>query len=511
MFNFGQERPFAKSLLLPTAVRVKCAAQILRCDDMSPGISPIQRMSGTDVPTEETRILVVDDEAAARNALVELLREEGFAVRSAADGFKALGQVDAWSPHLIITDVKMPGLDGLELMKKLRERGDIVGIVVMTAFGSVESAVEAMQQGADDYLTKPVHFPELLVVVRKVLGHQQLRQENSLLKSELSEAGSDGVQWIGTSKASRDLVALIRQVSHSDAPALVLGDHGTGKQLVARALHDWGARAAGPFVTVHCAGLEASVLEAEVFGHVAGALPGTTSARDGALARANGGTLLLNDVSHLPGGAQSRLLRFLQEGVFERLGGSETETSDVRIVAACDVDLQQVETFRDELYYRLNVVTLRVPSLRQRWEDLPALAMHFLQVQAKQRGKHIRGFSDRTLHVLQHFDWKDNVRQLEHCVERAVVLCNEREVQPRHLPREVLHHSPSDSGDAPRMPGSSMADIEKYAILSTLELVRGSTRKAAEILGISPRKIQYRLAEYREAGPSGVPAVKPTK
>ncbi len=464
---------------------------------------------------EELRILVVDDEAAARNALVELLRDEGFAVRSAADGFKALGQVDEWSPQLLITDVKMPGMDGLELMKKLRERGDVLGIVVMTAFGSVENAVEAMHRGADDYLTKPVHFPELLVVVRKVLEHQRLRHENSRLKSELDRDGhNDGVNWIGTSKASRDLVALIRQVAHSEAPALVLGERGTGKQLVARALHDWGARLAGPFVTLRCAGLDESMIDAELFGHEAGALPGATSARDGAVTRAHGGTLLLDEVSHLPPAVQNKLLRFLQEGTFERLGGSETFDADVRVVAASEVDLHDVAGeggFRDDLYYRLNVVTLRVPTLRQRWEDLPALAMHFLQIHAREQNKRIRGFSDRALHVLQHYDWADNVRQLEHCVERAVVLCTEREIQPKHLPREVLHHTQGATGDAPRIPGSSMAEIEKYAILSTLELVRGSTRKAAEILGISPRKIQYRLAEYREAGPSGVPAVKSAK
>lgn len=464
---------------------------------------------------EETRILVVDDEAAARNALVELLREESFAVHSAADGFKALGQVDEWAPHLIITDVKMPGMDGLELMKKLRERGDIVGIVVMTAFGSVENAVEAMQRGADDYLTKPVHFPELLVVVHKVLEHQRLRRENSRLKSELDRDGAEGgVSWIGNSKTSRDLVALIKQVSHSDAPALVLGERGTGKQLVARALHDWGGRAAQPFVTVRCAGLDESMIEAELFGHEAGALPGTTSPREGAVARANGGTLLLDEVSHLPQPVQIKLLRFLQEGVYERLGGSDALRADVRVVAASEVDLHDAAGeggFRDDLYYRLNVVTLRVPTLRQRWEDLPALAMHFLKHHARAHNKTITGFSDRALHVLQHHDWGDNVRQLEHCVERAVVLCTEREIAPKHLPRDVLHQTQGTSGDAPRIPGASMADIEKYAILSTLELVRGSTRKAAEILGISPRKIQYRLAEYRESGPSGVPAVKNTK
>lgn len=459
---------------------------------------------------EGPRILVVDDEAAARSALSELLREEGFQVRSAADGYKALGQLEDWTPDLLITDVKMPGLDGIGLMKKVREQLPGVGVVVMTAFGSVENAVEAMQQGADDYLTKPVHFPELLVVVRRVLEHYALRSENEKLRHELeSPADAGSVEWIGQSKASRELLALVRQVSDSDASVLVLGESGTGKELVARALHAWGSRAQHPFVTLHCAGLDEAALEQELFGYEQGAFPGAASRRDGLLAKANKGTLFLDEVGQLPAGMQVKLLRFLQDRSFERVGGSESSSVDVRVVAASDHDMHRdVETgkFREDLFYRLNVITLRVPALRQRREDVPALAMHFLQQYGGKNRKVIRGFSDRALRVLLNFEWPGNVRQLEHCVERAVVLCQSGEIEPRHLPREVMAHERT-LDETPVIPGTSMAELEKYAILKTLEHVRGSTSKAAEILGISPRKIQYRLAEYRDAEPSGTPAV----
>jgi len=462
------------------------------------------------VKPEGARVLVVDDEASARTALAELLREEGFAVRSAADGYKALGQLEEWTPDLVITDVKMPGLDGISLMQKVREQLPGVGVVVMTAFGSVENAVAAMQQGADDYLTKPVHFPELLVVVHRVLDHYALRRENQKLRSEL-EGPSDesGVEWIGQSKASRELLALVRQVSDSDASVLVLGESGTGKELVARALHAWGARAARPFVTLHCAGLDETALEQELFGYEQGAFPGASSQRDGLLAKAHGGTLFLDEIGQLPAGMQVKLLRFLQDRSFERVGGTQTHSVDVRVVAASDHDLHRdVETgkFREDLFYRLNVITLRVPALRQRREDVPALAMHFLASYSRKNRKVIRGFNDRALRVLLNYEWPGNVRQLEHCVERAVVLCQGGEVEPRHLPREVLAQERA-LDESPVIPGTSMAELEKYAILKTLEHVRGSTSKAAEILGISPRKIQYRLAEYRDADPSGIPAV----
>jgi len=458
---------------------------------------------------EGPRILVVDDESAARSALCELLREDGFAVRSAADGYKALGQLEDWAPDLLLTDVKMPGMDGITLMKKVKAQFGSVGVVVMTAFGSVENAVEAMQEGADDYLTKPVHFSELLMVVRRVLSHWSLRKENESLREALAAPPpSDSVHWIGQSKASRQLLALVHQVSDADASVLVVGERGTGKKLVAKMLHEGGSRVERPFVTLHCAGLDDAALEKELFGYETGAFPGATSRRDGLFHRADKGTLFVDEVDHLSAGMQLKLLLFLEERSFKTMGGEESTPVDIRLIAACGHDLQEDVAsgrFREDLFYRLNIITLRAPALRQRREDIPALATHFLRQTCRKNRRPIRGFHDRALRILIHYEWPGNVSQLEHCVERAVVLCQGLEIEPRHLPREILtnEHEPTDR---PEIPGASMAELEKYAILKTLEHVRGSTHKAAEILGISPRKIQYRLAEYRDAEPSGAPA-----
>jgi len=463
-------------------------------------------MSDLQIPSSGN-VLVVDDEAAARSALVELLREEGFTVRSAADGFKALGQIDDWIPDLLITDVNMPGMDGMQLMQKVRERIEGVSVIVMTAYGSVENAVAAMQQGADDYLTKPLHFGELLVVVRRVLASHELRRENTRLKSALSgESITTGVDWIGQSKASRELLGLVRQVAASDASVLIVGESGTGKELVARALHEWSPRKDKPFVAVHCASLNEGVLESELFGHEKGAFTGATARREGRFAKADGGTLLLDEVGDIPMATQVKLLRVLQEREYERVGGDETVPVDVRVIAATNKDLQKEVRegrFREDLYYRLNVISLRTPPLTQRREDIPALAQHFLDRAKARSRKMIRGFSDRALRVLLNADWPGNVRELENCIERAVVLCQGNEIEPRHLPREIMQHERS-ADEMPPIPGTTMADLEKYAILKTLEHVHGSTSKAAEMLGISPRKIQYRLAEYRgETPPAG--------
>jgi two-component system response regulator HydG len=445
-------------------------------------------------------ILIVDDEPAARAALVDLLREEGFTVRSAADGFKALGQMDDWTPDLVITDVKMPGMDGIELMAKVRERLEGTAVVVMTAYGSVEHAVSAMQQGADDYLTKPVHFPELLQVVRRVLANDEVRRENARLRATPAAPAGTGLEWIGQSKESRELIALVHQAATTDTPVLIQGEPGTGKEQIARMLHAWSSRSEGPFVVVECAGADPDALERELFGHEAGAFAGATAARDGKLMKAAGGTIVLDDVGEMPHAVQAKLLRVLQEKQLERIGGEETLAVDVRVIATSHRDLLddvRAARFREDLFYMLDVVHLPIPALAQRREDLPALAMHFLERHAGKCGKEIRGFSDRALRVLVGADWPGNVRQLENCIQRAVVMCQGTEIEPKHLPRDVMAHVRA-SDEAPPIPGSSMAELERYAILKTLEHVRGSTSKAAEILGISPRKIQYRLAQYRE-------------
>jgi DNA-binding NtrC family response regulator len=456
----------------------------------------------------KAEILVVDDETSARTGLVELLRDEGYGVRGAADGFKAIGQLEGWTPDLVITDVHMPGMDGIELLAKIRDRIAGAGVVVMTAFSTVERAVEAMKLGADDYLTKPIRFDELLVVVERILQHRAVLRENERLREVLNADGDDA-GWIGRSNASREVVELLRQVADASASVLVLGESGTGKELAARALHHWSSRKDKPFVSVHCAALAEGLLESELFGHEKGAFTGAVARREGRFAKADGGTLFLDEISEIPPPTQVKLLRVLQEREFERVGGDETIRVDVRIVAASNRDLHKaVEAghFREDLYYRLNVINVRLPTLRERRADIPLLALHFLRRHAVKNKKELRGFSERALDALSAYDWPGNVRQLENCIERAVVLCNDYEIEPRHLPKEVM--APGRAADElPPIPGSPLADLERYAILKTLEDVGGSTSQAAKILGISPRTIQYRLNEYREHDPSGLPAV----
>jgi DNA-binding NtrC family response regulator len=454
------------------------------------------------------RVLIADDEPAARSALGEMLREEGYEVQTAADGYKALGKIDEWTPDVLITDVKMPALGGIELMQKLRERLPEVAIIVMTAFGSVEGAVEAMRLGADDYLPKPVHFPQLLVVLERVLKSRAIQRENAALRSQLSASGGQpGV--IGQSKPFREFLDLINQVAGAPVSVLISGETGSGKSFAARHLHARSPRAGGKFVTLRCGSSAEAALERELFGvEQAGEVQ-----REGLLAEANGGTLYLDAISELPLGLQGKLLHFLQDRTYTRVGGAQRLTSDARVIASTSHDLERSARegrFRDDLFYRLNVVALRSPTLRERRDDIPLLAMHFLRKYATQAAKSLSGFSERALGVLLNFDWPGNLRQLENCIERAVVLARGSEIEPRDLPRELMQKQRGDES-LPTIPGASLRELERFAILRTLEHVGGSTSKAAKILGISPRKIQYRLNEYRSTPQSGVPSVIATK
>ncbi len=455
----------------------------------------------------KSRIVVVDDEASARTAMAELLRDEGYEVRVASDAFKALAHLDGWNPDMVITDVQMPGMTGIELISKIREQHSSLGILTVTAFSSVEKAVEAMHLGADDYLTKPVNVDELLIVVERILAKQAIMHENDRLRSVLAIEG-DEAGWVGHSRASRELIQLLRQVADSEASLLLLGEAGTGKELAAQAVHRWSARNERPFVTVRCAGFTEQALQRELFGHESG-VSGATATRKGRFEEAQGGTLLLDEITEISMGTQVKLLRALQDAEISRLGSEESISVDVRVIAATTGDLQaEVEAgrFRQDLYYRLDVVSVRLPTLRERQEDVPLLAMHFLRRHCARNRKDIRGFNERVLQVLRRFAWPGNVRQLENAIERAVVLCDDLRIEPRHLPRELMGLKPP-SEQMPSIPGSSMAELEKYAIIKTLEYVGGSTSRAAKMLGISARTIQYRLNEYREHEPSGVPAI----
>ncbi|HVK87455.1 MAG TPA: sigma-54 dependent transcriptional regulator [Kofleriaceae bacterium] len=454
------------------------------------------------------RILVVDDEVNARTALAELLRDEGFEVETAADAFKALGKYEGFLPHVVVTDLKMPGMDGIELVKKIRSFEDASSVIVMTAFGAVSSAVDAMRAGAADYLTKPLNFDELLVVLDKVFEQQALRREARQLRARVRDRVAPN-NIVGASPPMQRVFEVVDQVAPSKATVLITGESGTGKELVANALHQRSPRTSGPFIKLHCAALAESLLESELFGHEKGSFTGAMARKDGRFSLADGGTLFLDEIGEISPSIQVKLLRFLQEHEFERVGGTQTIKVDVRVIAATNRNLSEEVAkgrFREDLYYRLNVVSLEMPPLRERRTDIPALAKFFLDRYAKENAKTIEGFAPETMELLAAYDWPGNVRELENAIERAVVLTTRSQIEPKALPPNVRPRA--TPAGMPVIPGSKLEEIERYAILETLKAAGGSTSKAAEILGISVRTIQYRLHQYNEAPRSEVDVVR---
>ncbi|XXY52563.1 sigma-54 dependent transcriptional regulator [Sorangium sp. So ce269] len=443
-----------------------------------------------------SRVLVVDDEASARSGLEKLLRQEGYAVDAAGDGVEALEVAAERPPDVVVTDLKMPKMDGVALLGKLREQDPALPVIVVTAFGDVSSAVQAMRAGAEDYLTKPVDFDALLLSIERALERSALRVEAENLRRQLREREGDGVEGlIGASPAMQKIYRMARQVAGARATVLITGESGTGKGELARAIHAKGPRARAPFVTLHCAALAESLLESELFGHERGAFTGADRRRIGRFEQANGGTLFLDEVGEIAPSTQVKLLRVLQERMFERVGGNDTVSVDVRLIAATNRNLAaavQEGRFREDLYYRLNVVHIDMPPLRVRDTDVLLLANHFLRRFAAENHRKIEGFTDEARAKLVAHRWPGNVRELENAIERAVVLCDDERIDAEHLPIDA---APVAKG-ALRIPGATMAEIERYAILSTLEATNGSTTRAAELLDISIRTIQYRLHEY---------------
>ncbi len=455
------------------------------------------------------RILIVDDEASARGALAEILTDEGYTVRVAPDGFKALAVAGELAPHVVLTDVKMPGLDGLGLLKELRERHPETAVILMTAFGAVEAAVRAMREGAADYLTKPLNSDELLVVLERCLEQARLLEETGRLRKQLSERYSfDNI--VGRSPEMQQLFKTVAQVAPTKATVLVSGESGTGKELVAAALHQHSERADKPFIKLHCAALADNLLESELFGHERGAFTGADRRRIGRFEQAHGGTLFLDEIGEISASTQVKLLRVLQGQQFERVGGNQPVQVDVRLVAATNRDLKEqvrLGKFREDLYYRLNVINLHLPPLRERLGDAAALAVHFLEKFNNENNKAIKSFDDEAMAIVKRHSWPGNVRELENVVERAVVLCTGSHIGARDLPQELRSLGPSQHG-RPNIPGATMAELERFAILETLSHVGGSTAAAAEMLGVSVRTIQYRLREYNDVMKSGVPAIE---
>jgi len=452
------------------------------------------------VPTEgarnkaTVRVVVADDEASARNGLSSLLRGEGFDVVVAEDGTSALARVQETAPQVLVTDLHMPGIDGIELLRRAKEVDPDLIVVLVTAFADVETAVRAMQLGAEHYLTKPVQIDELILVIRREIDRRSLQHEATELRARLQDRlRFDSI--VGSSPAMQQIFDVIEQVAPSKASVLITGESGTGKELVAQAIHEHSPRARAPFVKLHCAALAETILESELFGHEKGSFTGAAARREGRFKQADGGTLFLDEIGEITPAIQVKLLRFLQERTFERVGGNETLKVDVRIIAATNRDLTaeiSAGKFREDLFYRLNVVNIEMPPLRARPSDLLPLATHFLQRFAKENSKRIEGFSDDAVERLGAYRWPGNVRELENVIERAVVLCDGSLLTAKHLPAGVG----AVQKGAVRIPGSTLEEIERHAILSTLEACAGRTAAAAQMLDISVRKIQYKLNEY---------------
>jgi len=451
------------------------------------------------MPAEEKtkgRVLVVDDEPSARSGLERLLQQEGFSVKTAADGAIALKVAAEFAPDVVVTDLKMPRMDGIALLRLLREQDDGIPVIVATAFGDVSSAVTAMRAGADDYLTKPIDIDALVLSIERTTERRALRVEAENLRRQAREQEGEGLRGlIGTSAAMQNVYRVARQVAGSRATVLITGESGTGKGELARAIHALSPRAKAPFIALHCTALAESLLESELFGHEKGSFTGAERRRTGRFEQADGGTLFLDEIGEISPLLQVKLLRVLQERTFERVGGNEVVKVDVRVLAATNRDLaKEVREgrFREDLYYRLNVVRIEMPPLRLRGGDAVVLANHFLNRFAEENHSAARTFTERARIKIARHRWPGNVRALENAIERAVVLADGTQIDEADLPFE----SEPDVQGGVRIPGSTMAEIERHAILATLEATSGSTSKAAEILDISVRTIQYRLHEY---------------
>jgi DNA-binding NtrC family response regulator len=443
------------------------------------------------------RVLIVDDEPGTRDALAEILSDDGYEVSVAADGEEALEKVRAEAPDMVISDLRMPKLDGLELLARSLDADSEIGFVLMTAFGTIKTAVEAMKRGAADYLVKPVNAEEMEICVARCLEKRRLLMEARGLRQRID----DRVRFaniIGDSPQMQIVFKTVAQVAPSRSNVLITGESGTGKELIAQAIHHHSARKDSPFVVLNCSSLSETLLESELFGHEKGAFTGALTRRRGRFEQADGGTLFLDEIGEIPLPTQVKLLRFLQEREFERVGGNETIRVDVRIVAATHADLKRLVAegrFREDLYYRLNVIEIALPALRERKADIAALVHHFVQRYAAENQKKVTGIEEQALHDLIRYDWPGNIRELQNVIERAVVLCVGERIGRNNLP-ELVGTKESEGARFRFTPGVTLAEAERELILGTLDAVGGQVPRAAELLGISARKIYYRLKEY---------------
>ncbi|MEW6237679.1 MAG: sigma-54 dependent transcriptional regulator [Candidatus Omnitrophota bacterium] len=454
----------------------------------------------------QKKILIADDEIGIQNLLSRVLKGEGYDVRIAGRGDEAIRMALEDPPDLVLCDIKMPGKDGIETLAELKEFSGEIEVIMLTAHSTVESAVKAMKLGATDYLKKPFDVDELKIVIEKVLGLAEIKRENSTLRQEIGlKYGIDHI--IGKDPKMMEIFDLIKTVAATPSTVLIYGESGTGKELIAGAIHYHSPRRHRRFVKVNCAAISEELLESELFGHEKGAFTGAVRANEGKFILADGGSILLDEVSEMSPKLQAKLLRVLQEREVDKVGGREPIPVDARVMATTNRNLEEEikkGRFREDLYYRLNVVNISFPPLRERKGDIPELALRFFEKYNMEMNKKIQGIDKDAEQALFRYHWPGNVRQLQNCIERAIVLCQGSKIELKHLPPEILRtaSSPEPAKETGLEVGFTVAEMEKQLIFKTLDFTKNNRTRAAEILGISIRTLRNKLNEYFKDHPS---------
>jgi len=453
-------------------------------------------------------ILIADDEPSMRKSLLELLREEGYTMLEASDGETAVALTRNHRPAVVLMDINLPGLDGLAALREIKRSVPDTVVIVFTAYGTSERAIEAMKAGAYDYLEKPFELDEFLLIIRRSLQYHDLLGEVRQLRSQVTQKHQEtpDKSIIGSSGQMQEIFKLIGRVAPTDTTVLIQGESGTGKELIADALQRHSLRTDRPFIKVNCGALPETLLESEIFGHEKGAFTGAVAQRKGRFEQADGGSIFLDEIGDLSPALQVKLLRVLQERQFERVGGNKTISANVRVMAATHRDLERAlreGTFRDDLYYRLNVVTIQIPPLRERREDIPPLLDHFLRKFAEKNRREVTGLTAAARDALLKYDYPGNVRELENIVERAVLLCRGRVIDLEDLPTTVRPGQRSAAEPLPKDLPGVLGEIERQAIQSALDRSGGVQTQAASELGISERVLRYKMKKYGLEGRSG--------
>ena len=453
----------------------------------------------------QEKVLIIEDEENERTGLAELVSAWGYRAETARDGAEGFEKVGAWSPAIVVTDLKMPRMGGLELLERIANDSQTVAVIVVTAQGTIDSAVQAMRMGAYDYITKPIDTARLRTILQNASALMGTRVELEVTRRKLRDAGSLG-SLVGSSKKMQEIFHLTEMVAPSTASVLITGASGTGKELVARTIHELSPRRSKPFVPINCAAIPETLIESEIFGHEKGAFTGALERRTGCFELAEGGTLLLDEIGEMPVATQAKLLRVLEDRKLRRLGSKAETTVDVRVLAATNkVPEEAVEhgELRKDLYYRLNVFNIHMPPLKEHKDDIPALVEFLLKEMSAKHGRKAGAVSEAVLNAFQNYSWPGNVRELRNTLERAVIVCEGAVIETKHLPpgfgQTTVRTSSEDSDAVHLGVGTTVEEAERLLILKTLESTNNNKTRAAEILGISLKTLHNKLKEYGSA------------